>query len=87
MRIICEICTQEGYLQKLGNYFRVLHYAGKAEYGKSKFLYHQQSKVYAEQQLSSLDAQKTLIKLPYTEMAVNDHLGVQIEHLNNNEQA
>ena len=43
MRIICEVCKQEGYLQQLGsNYFRVRHYAGKG-----KFFYHQQSKDYA----------------------------------------
>ena len=85
MRIICEVCKQEGYLQQLGNYFRVRHYNGKAEYGKSKFYYHQQSKEYAQQQLSnssSLNAQKTLIKLPYTQIAETDHFGVQIEHLN-----
>ena len=78
MRIIC-------YLQQLGNYYRVRHYVGKADYGNSKFYYHQQSKECAEQQLSnssSLNAQKTLIKLPYTQIAETDHFGVQIEHLN-----
>jgi hypothetical protein len=39
MRIICEVCKQEGYLQQLGNYFRVRHYQGKAETGKGKFFY------------------------------------------------
>ena len=85
MRIICEVCKVEGYLQQLGNYYRVRHYNGKAEYGKSKFYYHQQSKEYAEQQLSnssSSNAQKTLIKLPHTQIAETDHFGVQIEHLN-----
>jgi hypothetical protein len=85
MRIICEVCKVEGYLQQLGNYYRVRHYNGKAEFGKSKFYYHQQSKNYADEQLSkgsSLNAQKDLIKLPYTQIAEIDHLGVQIEHLN-----
>ena len=85
MRIICEVCKQEGYLQQLGNYYRVRHYQGKADYGKSKFYYHPQTKEYAQQQLSnssSLNAQKTLIKLPYTQFAETDHFGVQIEHLN-----
>ena len=88
MRIICEVCKQEGYLQQLGNYYRVRHYEGKAEYGKSKFFYHQQSKEYAQAQLSDssgLNVQKTLIKLPHTEMAETDHSGVQIEHLNMSE--
>jgi len=31
---------------------------------------------------SGLNVQKTLIKLPHTEMAETDHLSVQIEHLN-----
>ena len=31
---------------------------------------------------SAYNVQKTLIKLPHTEMAETDHLGVQIEHLN-----
>jgi hypothetical protein len=38
-----------------------------------------------EQQLSkrsSLNAQKTLIKIPHTQIAETDHFGVQIEHLN-----
>jgi hypothetical protein len=49
MRIICEVCKQEGYLQQLGsNYFRVRHYAGKG-----KFYYHQQNKEYALNQLNS----------------------------------
>jgi len=45
----------------------------------------QQSEEYAELQLSKgsgLNVQKTLIKLPHTEMAETDHLGVQLEHLN-----
>lgn len=45
----------------------------------------QQSEEYAELQLSKgsgLNVQKTLIKLPHTEMAETDHSGVQIEHLN-----
>jgi hypothetical protein len=87
-RIICEVCKQEGYLRQLGNYSRIRHYEGKAEYGKSKFFYHQQSKEYVEQQSnksSGLNAQKTLIKLPHTEMAETDHSGVQVEHFNKSE--
>jgi hypothetical protein len=49
MRISCEVCKQEGYLQQLGsNYFRVRHYAGKG-----KFFYHQQSKDCAINQLKA----------------------------------
>ena len=53
MRIICEVCKIEGYLQQLGNYYRVRHYNGKVEYGKSKFYYHQQSPSYVKAQLQS----------------------------------
>ena len=85
MRIICEVCKQEGCLQQLGNYYRVRHYGGQVEYGKSKFYYHQQSTKYVEDQLScGLNAQKTLIKLPYTQIAKTGQVGVQAEgeHLN-----
>ncbi len=54
MRIICEVCKQEGYLQQLGsNYFRVRHYAGKGINGKGKFFYHQQTKEYVLNQLNN----------------------------------
>ena len=54
MRIVCEVCKVEGYLQQLGNYFRVRHYEGIADNGKPKFSYHQQSKNYAETKLLEL---------------------------------
>ena len=56
MRIICEVCKQEGQLQQLGNYYRVRHYEGKGENGKVKFSYHQQTKVWVESQLNSKDS-------------------------------
>ena len=56
MRAICEVCKQEGYLQQLGNYYRVRHYQGKNEAGKGKFYYHQQTKGWVEAQLSSKDS-------------------------------
>jgi hypothetical protein len=53
MRIICEVCKQEGYLQQLGNYYRVRHYTGVGENGKGKFSYHQQTKDWVQNQLNS----------------------------------
>jgi hypothetical protein len=52
VKIKCEVCKIEGYLQQLGNYFRVRHYAGIGANGKSKFYYHQQSKDYALSQIA-----------------------------------
>ena len=56
MRIICEVCKQEGYLQQLGNYYRIRHYIGKGESGKGKFSYHQQNKEWVQNQLSNKDS-------------------------------
>jgi hypothetical protein len=53
MRIICEVCQTEGYLQQLGNYYRVRHYEGKGENGKGKFYYHQQTKDWIDRQLEN----------------------------------
>ena len=53
MRIRCEVCNQEGYIQKLGNYYRVRPYQSiDKTSGKSKFYYHQQNQVYAESQMN-----------------------------------
>jgi hypothetical protein len=71
MRIICEVCRESGYLQQLGNYFRVRHYAGKnPETGKAKFYYHQQAREYALSQIRSKQTSKPIEQL-------NNH-----EHLN-----
>ena len=75
VRIICQVCSQEGYLQQLGNYFRVRHYAGiNPETGKAKFYYHQQSKEHAETQLALKNTDEKLRNQPNN-----------IEHLNNSE--
>ena len=48
MRIICEVCNKVGYLQQLGNYYRVRHYDSKAKTKKKyPFYYHQQSPQWA----------------------------------------
>jgi hypothetical protein len=61
MRVICEVCPQEAYIQKLSNYYRCRHYAGiNPETGKAKFYYHQQSKDYAETQLALMEKQGNL---------------------------
>ena len=48
MKIVCEVCQREGYLQHIGqNYCRVRHYVGSVD-GKPKFEYHKQSHGYIE---------------------------------------
>lgn len=74
MRIICEVCKQQAYLQQIvNNYFRCRHYKGRdSTTGKSKFYYHKQSKEYAKSQLSRPVLDKNIKKL-------------HLEHLNSNE--
>jgi hypothetical protein len=56
MRIKCEVCGEYGYIQKLGNYYRVRHYSSEArEKGKYSFYYHKQTVGYAEEQLKALE--------------------------------
>jgi len=46
LRIICQVCGVQGYLQHIGkNYFRVRHYVGYKE-SKPKFKYHKQNPEY-----------------------------------------
>ena len=59
MRIICQVCKQQGYLQQLGNYYRVRHYQGIKENGKGKFTYHQQTKDWVQKQLNNIDQLNT----------------------------
>ena len=48
MKIVCEVCQKEGYLQHIGqNYCRVRHYVGSVD-EKPKFEYHKQSPGYIE---------------------------------------
>jgi hypothetical protein len=54
MRILFEVCKVEGYLQRLGNYYRVRHYGGKAENGKGLFSCYQQSKEYTQEQIENI---------------------------------
>jgi hypothetical protein len=55
VKIECEQCHELGYLQQLGNYFRVRHYEGiDKNTGKSKFYYHQQNREYALSQLENI---------------------------------
>ena len=55
VKIECEKCHVIGYLQQLGNYYRVRHYEGISDStGKSTFSYHQQGKEYALSQLALL---------------------------------
>jgi hypothetical protein len=79
MRIFCDVCKQEGYLQQLGNYYRVRHYQGKVEYGKSKFYYHQQCRLYIKALILSNEsstAGKTLIKVGPNGFAETGQVGI-----------
>ena len=74
MRIICEVCSQEAYIQKLGNYYRCRHYSGKdSETGKAKFYYHQQSKEYAETQIALIEKQGNLKQQPIEQLNNVEH--------------
>ena len=68
MKIKCEVCNQVGYLQQLGNYFRVRHYAGKnPDTDKAKFYYHQQTNEHALSQIHSKQTSKPIEQLNNTE--------------------
>ena len=48
MKILCQTCGIEGYLQHIGkNYYRVRHYTGCIN-GKPEFMYHKQSLQYIQ---------------------------------------
>ena len=52
MKIVCEVCRVEGYLQHISqNYYRVRHYVGSVD-GKPKFEYHKQSLEYVQRFLN-----------------------------------
>ena len=52
MKIKCEVCGNEGYLQHIGpNYYRIRHYVGSVD-GKPKFDYHKQSFEYVQRFLN-----------------------------------
>jgi hypothetical protein len=52
MKIVCEVCRVEGYLQHTSqNYYRVRHYVG-VENGKPRFEYHKQSLEYVQRFLN-----------------------------------
>ena len=52
MKIVCEVCRVEGYLQHISqNYYRVRHYVG-VENGKPRFEYHKQSFQYVQRFLN-----------------------------------
>jgi hypothetical protein len=58
MRIKCEVCGEFGYLQKLGDYYRVRHYSSQArEKGKYSFYYHKQTIGFAEEQLKAVKSE------------------------------
>jgi hypothetical protein len=77
-KIECEVCHEIGYLQQLGNYFRVRHYAGiNPTTGKSKFYYHQQSKEYAESQLANIEKGENIKQQSNSIEHLTNH-----EHLN-----
>ena len=61
MRVKCQVCQVDGYLQVLGNYARVRHYKGiNLITKKSEFFYHQQSKDYVERTLKDIKPNENL---------------------------
>jgi hypothetical protein len=57
MKIVCEVCGNQGQLQHLSeNYYRVKHYLGSVN-GRLRFEYHKQSLEYIK---SILDTSKEL---------------------------
>ena len=62
MKIVCEVCRIEGYLQHVGkNYHRVRHYVGlDSASGKPKFQYHKRSLAYIKNILDSNCAVKAI---------------------------
>ena len=62
MRIKCQVCQIDGYLQQIGKgYFRIRHYKGiSKETNKSEFFYHQQSKDYVERALKDIKPNENL---------------------------
>jgi hypothetical protein len=56
MRLRCQQCKIDGYLQRIGNYYRIRHYKGLNPITrKSEFFYHQQSKDYVERILKEFE--------------------------------
>ena len=52
MKIVCEVCRVEGYLQHISqNYYRIRHYVGSVD-GKPKFEYHKQNLEYVQRFLN-----------------------------------
>ena len=62
MRLKCEQCGMEGFLQQIGkNYYRIRHYKGLNPITKkSEFFYHQQSKDYVERTLKDIKPNENL---------------------------
>ena len=60
MKIVCEVCSKMGYLQKLTkNYSRVRHYAGLNSITKKpRFEYHKQSFQYVDNYLKQQNRNK-----------------------------
>ena len=60
MKIVCEVCGIEGYLQHLSkNYYRIRHYTGLVD-SKPKFEYHKQSFQYIQRILNESKPEKQI---------------------------
>ena len=84
VKIECQVCHKLGYLQQLGNYFRVRHYAGKNKTtGKAKFYYHQQNREYAETQLAIIEKGENIKQQTSNieHLTNNEHLNLSISSL------
>ena len=71
MKIVCEVCKVEGYLQHIGpNYYRIRHYVGSVD-GKPKFQYHRQSFQYVQRFLNQNNGSIDLIDLKTIDLKLN----------------
>ena len=84
MKIVCEVCRFEGYLQHIGpNYYRVRHYTG-VENGKPKFEYHKQSLEHVQRFLNQKPSPIDLIDLETIDPRIRDLSSFECEGWDSN---
>ena len=73
MKIKCEVCGNEGYLQHIGpNYYRIRHYLNSVG-GKPKFEYHKQSLAYVQRFLNQKPSPIDLIDLKTIDLKLSNN--------------
>jgi hypothetical protein len=85
MNVVCEQCKTIGYLQQLGNYYRVRHYLGIDQTTrKLKFVYHKQSIGYAQSQVKlNSSSQPKEVELTRPKPMENLTQGLDLNNPNN----